>query len=1210
MRPPAPAARPLPAALLLLPWALAAAAGADLREETLFERVDPREAGIVFEYRWNPPERYEHELVNGITGGGAAAGDYDGDGLADLFLTQPFGGNHLYRNLGGFRFELDEAVSDTLWGTGPSFVDIDGDGDLDLFVCGYDCPNRLYLNQGDGTFAESAGKAGLALPGANVMMAFADYDRDGDLDAYLLANRIAPREPPLWEYSTRASDGMPILPDSLKGSAKVLYRPDIREGRLVAAGEPDRLLRNEGAGPGGVPRFVDATGESGISDQDFGLGVVWLDFDGDLWPDIYTANDFWGQDRLYRNRGDGTFEDVAAAALPHTPWFSMGTDSADIDNDGLPDLMASDMSSATHYREKLSMGDMQGWFLEASVPRQYMRNALYVNTGTSRFMESAHLSGVASTDWTWSVRFADLDGDGRQDLFVTNGAERFWDNSDLMREAGGVQRIDTEELRALWLSSPPRRDPNYAFRNMGDLRFEETGASWGLREEAVSYGVVVEDLDGDGDPDILANNFDGPPSLYRSRASERSRFFELRLEGSRSNSRGLGASVRLVHQGLLQYRYLGSARGYMSAAAPVLRFGLGRSRDPVGSLEVDWPSGIRQALAGVAGNSLVLKEPASGPGAAPRKEPPPLFVPSRSLQPAGRREIPFDDFERQPLLPHRHSGLGPGIAWADADGDGHEDFYIGRSAGHSGMAHLSRPPAGGSGEPRFLVDSLLPFSAHRDQEDMAPLFLDADGDGDRDLFVASGGVERPPRDPYYRDRLYLNQGDGSFLDAGEGWLPPFLRSSGPACAADFDRDGDLDLFVGSRVVPGEYPLAPRSRLLRNEGDRFAAHPIPPSLERGGMVSGALWSDVDQDGWPDLLAVGEWTAPRLFRNRQGVLEEAEGAGLEGLSGWWNGVAGADLDADGDQDFVLGNFGRNTKYRASPDRPAQIFYGDLDGSGRARIVEAKLSGGVLLPVRGKSCSQNAMPSLRERFPTFRSFALATLPEIYGEASLERALRLSAATLETGILWNRSRGPDLAFEFEPLPALAQIAPVFSPLLCDFDADGWIDIYLSQNFFGPQPETGRMDGGVGLLLLGQGEGRFRPLPAHESGIVAPLDGRAAAHADLDRDGRPDIVAANQSGPLLAFLNRTEAPRRLAIRLEGRPGNPDATGARVRLIHEDGRTPAWEIRTGEGYMAQSSAVIHTGWQGPPPRVEVLWPDGALSVHEPGGSTSLALSWP
>ena len=377
--------------------------------------------GLSFIYQWDPPEKYEHEMVNAVTGGGVCLGDYDNDGLTDVFLTQPFKGNRLFRNLGGWKFEDVTATAglanEHLWGTGASFGDLDNDGDLDLYVCGYDCENRYYVNQGDGTFVESAAKAGLNYRGASIMIAFADYDLDGDLDAYLCNNHIDSPEPPLWKYS-KDDSGMPIVPAELKGIAKPLYRPDLKDGMLIPAGESDRLYQNNGDGT-----FTDVSAKAGIFDEDFGLSCTWWDFDHDGDPDLYNANDFYGADHLYRNNGDGTFTDVNQQALPHTPWFSMGTDVADINNDGLLDFMASDMQGTTHYKQKISMGDMQGWFLETAMPRQYMRNALYVNTGTQRFQEAAFLAGVASTDWTWSLKFADLDNDGRDDLYVTNGAE-------------------------------------------------------------------------------------------------------------------------------------------------------------------------------------------------------------------------------------------------------------------------------------------------------------------------------------------------------------------------------------------------------------------------------------------------------------------------------------------------------------------------------------------------------------------------------------------------------------------------------------------------------------------------------------------------------------------------------------------------------------------------------------------------------------------
>ena len=1171
----------------------------------LFESLSAKEIGVDFVYRWSPEERYEHEMVNAVTGGGVALGDWDGDRLADVFLTQPFAGNRLYRNLGGFRFEPSEAVQDDKWGTGASFVDLDNDGDLDLFVCGYDCANRLYLNDGDGSFREGAAIAGLDYAGASVMAAFADYDADGDLDLYLLTNHIAPSKSPVWQYEVRRSDGMPILPDHLKGVARVLYRPDLRQGKLIPAGERDLLFRNEGPGIDGWPRFTDVTDEAGLTGEYFGLGVVWFDFDRDQWPDIYVANDFWGPDQLFRNQGDGTFEDVTRQSLPHTPWFSMGVDTADINNDGWPDLLASDMSGATHYREKLSMGDMQSWFPETSQPPQFMRNALYLNSGTSRFLECAFLAGVASTDWTWSVRFEDFDGDGWQDLFVTNGAERYWDNSDLMSSSRGVQRIDTQELRDLWLPTPQRKDPNYVFRNDRELRFTEVGSEWGLDARQVSYGVGVADFDNDGDLDIVTNNFEDEPSFYRNASSAAIRSVTVSLRGTQSNRYGLGATLQLTADGERQYRYLTSARGFMSSAAPAIHFGLGKKNPQELSLTVDWPSGLRQVVTDVQpGRHLIVREPEQGD--APQAERlRPLFRLSRSLFQAGRLERPFDDFARQPLLPHKHSQLGPGMAWADVDGDGHEDFYLGRSAGHGGTIFLSREPAGETGEPRFLIDSLKPFDRDASKEDLAPLFLDADGDGDRDLLVVSGSVEAEAGSELYHDRLYLNDGRGAFTPAPEGTLPDDRFSSGPACAADFDKDGDLDVFIGSRIVPGRYPTAPTSRLLRNESGRFrnCTEEVAPGLAQAGMISAAIWSDVNLDGWPDLWVVGEWMSPRLFLNRRGVLSEASAAaGLAGLTGWWNGIEGADLDRDGDLDYVLTNFGRNIKYRASEKKPVLLYYGDLDGSGVKRIVEAKMVQELMLPIRGKSCSQLAMPGLGDRFPTFHSFALATLPDLYGEDRLSDALRLTATTLDNGVLWNESdrEANQVRFRFSPLPRLAQIAPAFAPVISDFDANGWPDIFLSQNFFSPQSETGRMDGGVGILLSGIGNRKFRPLYPRDSGIVAYFDGRSAAVVDVDRNGAPDIVLASNSAPVLTYLNRVaSAKKHLAISLQGRNGNPDAVGAIIR-IEEGGYTAVHEIRAGSGYLSQSVPTVFLGLTSPfsPLRVRVRWPDGLETQRE------------
>ncbi len=1152
-----------------------------------FVRVPSSESGLDFRYRWTPPPQYEHELVNGVTGGGICAGDYDGDGLVDLFLTQPFGGCRLYRNLGDLRFRdvTEEAglIHEDQWGTGASFADIDGDGDLDLFVCGYDCPNRLYVNRGDGTFEEKAAPAGLDYKGASVMMAFADYDLDGDLDGYLTTNHIAPQTPPLWKYEVRQSDGMPILPKELEGIAKVLYRPDIRQGKLIPAGESDRLYRNDGNGV-----FTDVSREAGIGDQDFGLAATWWDFDRDGYPDLYNANDFYGADHFYRNNGDGTFTEINRESLPHTPWFSMGTDVADINNDGWLDFMASDMLGTTHFKEKLSMGDMQGWFLETAVPRQYMRNALYLNTGTFRFREIAHLAGVASTDWTWTLRFGDLDCDGWEDLYVTNGAERYWDDSDLMDSARGSQRIDTPQLKEVWLPSPVRNDPNLAFRNGGNLQMENVGLTWGLQEDMVSYGAVLVDLDNDGDLDVVSNNFEGEAALYRNELIAGTRaLVELRMK--EGNRHAIGAFLRVRAGDLTPSRYLTLSRGYMSGADPRVHFGLGRAE--VFDLEIIWPNGRREELRDLAANRSYRIT--AGPGEPYQlAEAQPLFVPSRALEGAGTVEKPFDDYARQPLLPHRLSQLGPGLAWADVDGDGDLDFYIGRPSGTAGSLFLHSD--NGFRETRFPC-----FEEDAACEDMAPLFLDVDGDGDADLFVVSGGVECEPGDAVLRDRLYINDGNGFFSRAPEESLPDLRHSGGPAAAADFDRDGDLDLFVGGRVTPGRYPQTPGSVLLRNDGGRFVdvTAELAPDLATAGMITAAIWSDADNDGWIDLLLGVEWGPVRLFRNDQGILREiTEAAGLEEISGWWNSLAAGDIDNDGDIDYAVGNFGLNTKYDASPEKPARIYYGDFDGSGRPQIIEAKFSGSTLLPVRGKSCSQRAMPVLEKNFPTFRSFASATLTEIYTDAALANAERFEATELRSVLLRNDGRG---RFTVEALPMETQVSPVFGLRFSDSDCDGFLDLTMVQNFYGPQPETGHMDGGVGLYLRGDGQGGLEPVFPRDSGFVLPGDGKALTSVDLNGDGWADWVTTANSGPVAVYLNQRLGGRGTpyVIRLESRNRGGNAVGAKAHFRTEQGLVQTAELYAGGGYLSQDPAELRfsvpTGDKARD--VVVRWPDGSRS---------------
>lgn len=1166
---------------------------------TLFELVPAGDTGIDFVHVWNPPKQWEKELRNSLAGGGVCIGDYDADGLPDVYLSRPFGGNRLYRNLGEFRFtdvtKKARLLDDHTWGSGVTFADIDNDGDLDLFACSHRATNRLYINQGDGTFRESAERCGLAFSGASVMMAFADYDRDGDLDGYLVTNAETPPRPTPG-FRPIKKGGRPTVPKEYEELSQFIERAD-GSYQLIESGFRDHLYQNNGDGT-----FSDVSQAAGIRGTDMGLSATWWDFDNDGWPDLYVANDFWGSDKLYHNQGDGTFSDVAESALPHTPWFSMGSDVADLNNDGKLDFMASDMSGTNHFKQKVAMGDMEenGWFLETAVPRQYMRNAVFLNTGTSRFMEVANMAGLANTDWTWSIKLSDLDDDGRVDAFVTNGMTRNWFHSDLRTLAA-----QTEDAIDFWNRQPKMAEANVAYRNLGDMKFENVSQAWGLDDVGVTFGAALGDIDGDGDLDMVTNSFDGPAKVYRNSSSGRR--VKIRLRGTSSNAWGCGAMVTLQSGGRTQTRYLTTARGYMSANEPVVHFGLGHDTH-IDRLSIQWPSGAIQNFHNLPTDKLhVITEcnPASlASGHAQKNAQQRMLTPSSAVRFVRHEEKPYDDFAIQPLLPNKLSQLGPGMAWGDVNGDGNDDLFLTGAAGQSDRLFFNH----GSDPLKTQLRVHQWFEEERDAETMAGIFLDVDADGDLDLYAVSGGTECQAKADVLLDRLYLNDGSGNFTNTSDR-LPESRESGSCAVAADFDRDGDVDLFVGSRCVPGQYPMVPRSQLLRNDGGIFSdvCEDLAPELKETGLVTSAVWSDVNNDGWIDLLVTHEWGPVKLFQNEQGrLVDRTETAKLAGRTGWWNSITGGDVDRDGDIDFVVGNFGLNTKYHASIDHPTTIYYGDLDGSGKNRIVEAEFEGDTCYPVRGRSCSSRAMPELADRFPRFTDFALASLQDIYTPRRLAEARKVEANTLESSVLINDGSGQ---FQFTPLPRLAQAAPSFGAALVDIDGDGNLDLCLAQNFYGPQRETGRMDGSVSLLLTGRGDGTFEPIWPDASGFVVPNDGKSLTTTDLDDDGWPDILVGVNNNNLLAFSNTSEKTNsRLSLSLKGETENPTAVGARVTVHLSDGTTQSAEVSAGSGYLSQSSPALLFGLgEHIAQMVEVRWPNGSRTKTNLNGEKRITI---
>lgn len=1118
------------------------------------------------------PHRYLYRAGSAL--GGVAIGDVDGDGRPDVFIAGAAQKNALFLNKSeGGRIAFDEVTAESpgldgggQWQAGATFGDVDGDGDLDLYVCHYDAPNALYINDGKGKFSEQAGAWGAGLVDASHSAAFCDYDKDGDLDLFILTNRYEDTAGYRGGEGVMIKDGRPVLKEGFEKYYELWYEDEENWG-VTTQGRPNYLLRNEGG------RFVDVTKEAGISGRGEGLSLLWFDYDNDGWTDLYIANDLISLDQLWRNKGDGTFVDVMGDAVPHTAWFSMGSDFGDVNNDGDMDFFVADMSATNHFKQKTTMGVMGGKILarsQATRPPQYMRNAFFINTGTGRFLEGAFLSKIASSDWSWAVLFMDLDSDGWLDLLVTNGTVRAMNDSDRPLTPDMLKiKHEWEYVKAF----PPRKEMNRVYLNTGGQKFKDQTIDWGLAEETVTYGAARGDLDGDGDWDVVAMNSEEPVSIYRNDLAG-GQPVQIALRGTRSNRFGVGAKIALTAGGRTQHREMSGTRGYMGSNELIEHFGLAEATQ-VDLIRVVWPSGtIQEARELKAGHRYTFTEPAEATGQpsgqAEPAAPPPLFA--KADLPLGKhRETYFDDFARQLLLPNQLSQLGGPLAWGDVDGDGDDDLYVGGAAGQEGELRLNE------GKGIFEMQWVDAFAKDKACEDMGAVFFDADGDGDLDLYVASGSYEFDVGSPQLRDRLYLNDGKGGFTTAPEGALPDLRHSSGPVAAVDFDRDGLVDVVVGGRVIPGRYPLSPRTVLLKNQGGRFVdiADSVA-GLAEAGMVTGALWSDANNDGWLDLLLAVEWGPVRLFLNEQGRLRDAtREAGLADRTGWWNSLAAADIDHDGDIDYVATNQGLNTKYHASADHPVRLFYGDFEKNGNLQLVEAEYENGVLFPIRGKSCSTQAMPHLAGKFNTFQAFAKATLQEIYTPTKLDDSHQFSVNTLESGVLINDGRGK---FEFRALPWMVQIAPCFGAAFSDFDADGHPDLALAQNFFTPQVETGRFDGGLSVLLRGDGQGGFTEVWPKASGLVVTGDAKALTLSDLDGDGRQDLVFSRNNDSPVCFLRQARLGDDpvLKIRVAGSQ-NGSAAGARVTVRLAGGRVSTSEIAAGSGYLSQSAPEVFVG---------------------------------
>ena len=1179
-----------------------------------FTELSPTLTGITFS-NWLAEARSltNHVLHNGS---GVALGDVDGDGWCDIYLSGLDGPNALYRNLGGWKFEEITSTAGVACpgvdATSAALVDLDGDGDLDLIVNSMGGGTFCFLNDGHGKFTDISGSCGLQSSKSRSSMAFADVNGDGLVDVYLCAYRTLPlMDMPQTAFEFKMVDGRKVI-DTV--NHRPVTDPEFANrfsitasGGIEEHGEGGDLYLNLGGGKfaqvsftGGA--FLDEAGHPLTArPYDWELSAMFRDVNGDGAPDLYVCNDFLSPDRLWLNDGKGHFRASPAQALRRTPHFSMGVDFGDLNRDGWDDFFVLDMLPRTHYGRMTQMPERMGG---AAPPGdvfsrvQVTRNVLNLSRGDGTYADVAGFAGVEAADWAWCPMFLDVDLDGWEDLLVTNGNlqdGRHLDWVNALARLRTEKKLTPEQIFQSRRILPPLNTTNLVFRNRGNLTFEEVGASWGFNHLGVSHGMAAADLDNDGDLDLVVNNLGEGCSVYRNEAAGPR--VAVRLRGSGGNTRGIGARIRLTGGAVPRQEQEIIAGGrYVSSDDPMRVFAAaGQAGAPPMRLEVFWRGGGYSRIDGVSANSIYEVSEEQAASAIPQGA---SRVPSPAGDGASRlfadvserlghvhRDDPFDDFARQPLLPWKLSQMGPGVAWIDLDGDGIEDLVIG--SGRGGRTACYRSDGKGKFEP-FPVIASAPTTS-RDQTAIVGWPRPGTGNGR----VALVGVSS------YEDGLSGGGAVKAIDLASRGTADPVpggKSSTGPLALADVDGDGILDLFVGGRVIPGRYPEPATSRLFRGmAAGKFEPDAAAATLFAGvGLVSDALFTDVDGDGDPDLVLACEWGGIRLYLNTGGSFQEATREwGLEGLQGFWTGITAVDLDEDGRLDLVASNRGGNTDYQGYRGKPIRLHFGDLSGAGGGDLVEGVYVPelGDYAPARMLDLLAKPFPFLREQFGSYDPFGKATLAAAFGER-LRAGQPLEARWLESTLLLNRGG----KFEPHPLPAEAQWSPAFGVAAADLDGDGHEDLILGQNEFELSLDRPRLDSGRGLLLRGDGHGGVSPVAGSVSGILAYGEARGVALADFDGDGRVDLLMTQNSAGSLLYQNRGAVPG-LRIRLIGDGQNPDAIGAVIRWGKGGKLGPARELHAGGGYWSQNAVTQVIAARGGEDVLEVRWPGGKSSTR-------------